>query len=427
MRIDTEIKCVRVQTLFAVLAWALSGLMMVAGAQTAAPPATTASASPAMRHSGHVPPGCASTELACASAAMPFIDASGSLWVVWAAGGSVSVARSADAGKSFGPAVEIGRHGPVLDLGADAKPQIVVDAKGRAVVAYGVFKDKQWNAQVLVSTSSDGGATFSPPRSLSTDAASQRFPALAIDDEGTVIATWLDKRTIDASRRRGIKQDGAALGYARSIDGGVSFQAERIAQDRTCECCRLGMAFDPQQQPVVLLRSIFDDHERDHAVLTFSTRGEAGPAYRVSADHWAIDGCPHHGPSLAVSSDGGYLAAWFTLGQARQGLFYARSGDGGRSFSSPVAIGDADRQAGRPFLHARGMLAWMVWKEFDGKRIFIKERKSQDGGRSWSSDRAVAQTAGYADHPVLVGDRQHVYLSWLTRGEGYRLMKLDDL
>lgn len=409
------------------LVWATLWLASLAAAQPASAPAPAASRSRDMGHAGHAPPGCTSTAMACASAVMPFIDARGTLWVVWVAGGAVSTARSTDGGRRFTPAAEIGRHGSLLDLGADAKPQIVVDAKGRAVVAYGVFKDKRWNAQVMVSTSMDGGASFSAPRSLSPDGASQRFPALAVDGNGTVVATWLDKRTAAAARKQGLTQAGAAVAYARSSDGGATFVAESIAQDHSCECCRLAMAFDPQRQPVVLFRSIFDDRERDHAVLTLSTAGEAGPAYRVAADHWAIDACPHHGPSLAVAADGSYQAAWFTQGQARQGMFYARSTDGGRTFSSPQAVGDAEQQAGRPFLLAKGNAVWLVWKEFDGRRVFIKQRKSQDAGQSWSADRSIAETAGYADHPVLVRDERHVYLSWMTRNEGYRLIIMDEL
>lgn len=211
----------------------LVGLASAAAAQPAAP-APAASRVGGMGHAGHATAGCTGTALACASAAMPFIDARGTLWLVWVAGGSVSSARSTDGGRSFTLPVEIGRHGSTLDLGSDAKPQIVVDAKGRAVVAYGVFKDKQWNAQVMVSTSSDGGATFSEPRSLSADAASQRFPALAIDADGAVVASWLDKRTAAAARRKGQTQSGAALAFARSLDGGATFDTERIAQDRTC-------------------------------------------------------------------------------------------------------------------------------------------------------------------------------------------------
>jgi hypothetical protein len=401
----------------------------VAAQPSSAPAALHAKSAASGAGGGHAvqATACTGTALSCASAATPFIDARGTLWLAWVAGGSVSIARSSDGGRSFAPPVEVGHHGSLLDLGADAKPQIVADAHGRAVVAYGVFKDRNYNAQVMVSTSLDGGATFSAPRSLSADAASQRFPALAIDGEGTVIATWLDKRTTAAARRKGLVQDGAALAQARSTDGGRTFVGESIAQDHTCECCRLAMAIDPQGRPVVMYRSIFDGRERDHAVLAFSGNGAAGPVHRVAADHWAIDGCPHHGPSLAIDADGTYQAAWFTLGQARQGLYHARSTDGGRSFSPPMAIGDADQQPGRPTLLARGRSVWLAWKEFDGQRIFIKLRKSGDAGLTWSADKVVAETGGPADHPLLVADTRHVHLSWLTRNEGYRLMTLDEL
>ena len=65
--------------------------------------------------------------------------------------------------------------------------------------------------------------------------------------------------------------------------------------------------------------------------------------------------------------------------------------------------------------------------QFDGQRILIKLRKSSDAGRSWSADRIVAETRGSADHPVLVNDSQRLFLSWMTRDEGYRLLPLDDL
>lgn len=414
-------------TLRSALGALLLGLASAVASQPADPPAPAASRAGGMGHAGHAATACTSTALACASAVTPFIDSRGTLWLVWVAGGSVSSARSTDGGRSFTPAVEIGRHGSVLDLGSDAKPQIVVDAKGRAVVAYGVFKDKNWNAQVMVSTSADGGASFSTPRSLSADGASQRFPALAIDAQGAVVATWLDKRTAAAARRKGISQSGAALAFARSVDGGATFDTERIAQDRTCECCRIALTIDPQGRPVALFRNIFEGRERDHAVLTFTRSGEPGAAYRVAEDRWAIDACPHHGPSVAVAADGSVLAAWFTQGQARQGLFAARSADGGQHFSMPQTVGDPQQQPGRPALLARGDTVWLAWKEFDGQRILVKLRKSQDAGRNWSADRIVAETRSTADHPVLLSDPRHLYLSWMTRDEGYRLLPLDEL
>jgi hypothetical protein len=363
--------------------------------------------------------------LNCASAVTPAFDARGRLWIAWSAGGAVSVAKSDDAGRSFSAPITIGSHGPMLDVGADARPQIAVDAQGKVAIAYGVFKDKNYNAQVMVSTSADGVA-FSPPRSLSNDASSQRFPVLRFDADGALFIAWLDKRTVAAAKKKGTEQAGAALAYAWSRDGGLSFGAERIAQDHTCECCRLGLAFDPQHRAAVLFRSIYGSNDRDHSVVTFSADGVAGPAYRVAADRWEIDGCPHHGPSLAIAADGSYQAAWFTLGQTRQGLFYARSTDGGKTFSNPQAVGDVDQQAGRPQLLALGNAVWLAWKEFDGRKVYVKERHSQDAGRHWTADRLVGSTSAYADHPMLASDGSHVYLSWMTRDEGYRLIPMEE-
>jgi hypothetical protein len=279
--------------------------------------------------------------------------------------------------------------------------------------------------QIVVATSTDDGASFSAPRSLSADPASQRFPALALRSDGRLLAVWLDKRTAAAARSQGVPHAGAALAFAWSDDGGESFTGERIAQDSTCECCRLAVAFDAQRRALVLYRSIFAGGERDHALLTMADQGEAQPPSRVAEDRWAIDGCPHHGPSLAVSPDGTVHAAWFTQGRSRQGLFLARSTDGGATFSSPQAMGNAAQQPGRPALFAQGREVWLVWKEFDGRYIFIKQRRSADAGQTWSPERVLAATANSADHPLLIGDGRRVYLSWLTRDEGYRLMPLE--
>jgi hypothetical protein len=88
-------------------------------------------------------------------------------------------------------------------------------------------------------------------------------------------------------------------------------------------------------------------------------------------------------------------------------------------------VGNAAQQPGRPALLAQGREVWLVWKEFDGRYIFIKQRRSSDAGQTWSPERVLAATANSADHPLLIGDGRRVYLSWLTRDEGYRLMPLE--
>ena len=176
----------------------------------------------------------------------------------------------------------------------------------------------------------------------------------------------------------------------------------------------------------MLFRNLFDMSVRDHAVMTFEGPNKPGPIYRVSDDDWAIDACPHHGPSLAVTRDGAYHAAWFTNGRIRKGLFYARSTDGGRNFSDPLPIGNPDHVPGRPDLLGADGKIYLAWKEFDGDHTSIMTMVSPDNGKHWSSAKTIATTSEDSDHPILVRQGGHIFLSWQTQKDGYRLLDLEN-
>jgi len=309
---------------------------------------------------------CSDPDLTCASTVTPAFAPVGSLWITWAAAGRVSVARSLDLGRSFTPPVAVNREVLRLDSGPDERPKIAIDKTGRIAVAYAIFKDNAFNGQVLYTRSTDGGKTFAPSHPITSNPESQRFEAIAFDPEGSLFAAWLDKRNRVPAKERGETYIGAALAFAWSKDGGATYSETQLAQDHTCECCRLAVAFAGLSRPIVLFRNVFSGTVRDHAITTFSDPITPGPVYRVSVDDWAIDVCPHHGPSLARAPDGTYHATWFTDGRIRKGLFYARSTDAGRSFSEPMPIGRPDRNPSRPFVLATAHAVWMAWKEFDG-------------------------------------------------------------
>lgn len=382
------------------------------------------------KHGGHEPAApnettnCVEPTLRCATFATPHVAPDGTLWVVWAAAGRVFVARSSDVGRTFGPPVAATPSPVQLDTGGDARPQMVVDLKGRVVVSYAVMVGDKYVGRIMVAHSTDGGATFSRPSPISDNAASQRFITLALDSTGAILAVWIDKRHVVDAERAGRPFPGASLAFAWSTDGGRTFGPARIAHDNLCECCRLGVVFRGPKKPAVLFRNIFDG-ERDHAILTLGADGAAEPVGRVSDDHWAIDACPHHGPSLAIAPDGAQHVAWFSGGGQRRGLFYARSLDGGRTFSAPMPVGATNRQPARPYVLASGDQLWLAWKEFDGERSTIHAMISRDGGRNWSAPRLVAGTDNFSDHPLLIARNGQVFLSWLTRIEGYRVVPLE--
>jgi len=368
---------------------------------------------------------CKDATLQCARSATPLFTQDGALWLTWAGGGAISIARSTDLGITFEPSKEIAQHGAFLDTGPDARPQLVRDSTGHLVVAYGFFRDKNWNAQVNVSRSTDAGKSFSVPAPISQDPTSQRFPTLLTDAEGQIFASWIDKRLVAQANKSGKKLPGGSIAYAWSADSAKTFTQENIAQPPSCECCRIATALTPDGLPVILYRAIFEGSVRDHATQTFTTRTLPGPTRRVAVDDWATDSCPHHGPALAVSPLGVQHVAWFTQGSARTGSFYARSTDQGKTFSTPIAIGNPEAMPGRPYLLATSTGLWLSWKEFDGKRTAIFAQHSIDDGVLWSPPKLIAETVGYSDHPLLVQRDNVAYLSWLTAAQGYRLLKLD--
>lgn len=386
----------------------------------------TLPASAQMSHQHASEAACEGTELRCATKVTPFFAADRTLWLAWMAGGRVSVAASKDTGKTFSTPVPVTTEQLNLDWGPDARPMLVVDRKGGIAVAFATFRDQAFNGEVFTTRSDDGGRTFAPVKTITANAESQRFQALALDADGTVFAAWLDKRNRVPAKAAGQSYDGAGLFFASSRDGGATYTEAKLAHDNTCECCRLGLAFAGPGRPVVVFRNIFDGGVRDHAIVTFDDLATPGEIHRVSTDDWQIKACPHHGPSLAVSPSGAYHVTWYTNGKARKGLFYAHSRDGGRTFSAPMPIGQVDRNPTRPYVLSTKTATTLAWKEFDGETTTVMIMQSHDDGETWSKPSAVATTTDASDHPLLAATSDHVFLSWMTKADGYRILPIGD-
>ena len=366
---------------------------------------------------------CQSSGLECANAATPFFAPDGKLLLAWTANGVVSVAQSTDLGKSFSPPAKVAEHGKSLDVGSDARPQIVADKKGNVFLAYAFFKDTNWNAQINTARSTDGGKTFTSPVSLVNDSSSQRFPSVLIKSDESIFISWIDKRLVAAAKQGGDKRLGGSIAYSFSQDGGKTFQAERIANESSCECCRIAASLDPKDNPVVAYRAIFPGGIRDQASQVISEKGSE-PFRRVADDDWKTDACPHHGPTIAVSGTGKFHVAWYTQGSKRSGVFYANSSNQGISYSKPNRVGAESANVSRPYLYASGQQVWLVWKEFDGAQSSVYLKESGDDGKTWTTPRILTSTAGYSDHPLLLSRGNEVFLSWLTRDDRYQLISI---
>jgi hypothetical protein len=396
------------------------GPLMVAAALLMAPHLAGA-------HEGHrhVPAtACKTTALACASVATGAFAPDGTLWVTWAAGGRVSAAHSSDLGKTFTKPVTLPAMPLPLDDGPDARPKIAFGNDGRVAITFAT-RDAKYNGRAYIVRSSDGGNTFSTPQPMTSGSPSQRFEAVAFDRDGRAFAAWIDKRNVAAAKAKSEPYAGAALAFAWDDHPGGHLEAATIARDNTCECCRIAVAFAGPGKPVVMFRNIFDGGIRDHAIITFSDNGKPGPLYRVSDDDAKIDACPHQGPSLSIGEDGTYHATWFALGRKLKGVYYAHSDDGGKTFSTPMRIGDPDKQTSRPYILTAGDVVYLAYKSFDGSKTDIELMTSRDSGKTWSAPHSIAETDNASDHPVLIANGKSAYLSWMSLKQGYRLIPLE--
>ncbi|WP_045835984.1 exo-alpha-sialidase [Hyphomicrobium sp. 99] len=379
-----------------------------------------------MKKMNHAPTAtaCNTTALVCAGVATGTFGADGKLWLTWSAGGRVSVASSTDLGKTFSDPVTLPKTELPLDEGPDARPKIAVGQAGQVVVTY-TSRDDKYNGHAFIARSGDGGKTFGAPQPITSNSPSQRFETAVLDQDGRAFVAWIDKRHAAKAKKDGKTYAGAALAFAWDDKPGGTLQAATIARDNTCECCRIGVAFAAPGKPVVLFRNIFDGGIRDHAIITFADEKTPGPLYRVSDDDAKIDACPHQGPSLAISPEGVYHATWFALGRKLKGLYYAHSEDGGKTFSTPMRLGDPNAQTSRPYVLAAHGIVYLAYKSFDGAMTTIDLMTSRDAGKTWSTPRSIAMTHDASDHPLLIASPTGAYLSWQTLQEGYRLMPLE--
>ena len=108
----------------------------------------------------------------------------------------------------------------------------------------------------------------------------------------------------------------------------------------------------------------------------------------------------HNGSlDLAVSGDTLY-AAWTEYEGA---LWVRRSTDGGKSFSQKLRIQDA-KPARAPSLAVHGNTVYLAWTVGDDAAADIRVAKSIDGGASFAAPVIVERSKGYSDAPKLAVD-----------------------
>jgi hypothetical protein len=281
--------------------------------------------------------------------------------------------------------------------------------------------------------SSDGGRTFERAITVNDDAAgpptSHTFQDLLVTREGTVVVSWIDSRSREdegphhgaagghggdavtggdpaaggdavvggdpvaggAATDPGPGRRGPEIRVARSTDGGRSFSASAVVSVDACPCCRTAMAAGPDGAIYLAWRHIFDGSVRDIVVARSDDGGvHFGTPRRVHEDGWVFDGCPHAGPSLAVTPDGVLHVAWYTGREGAAGLYRTTSSDRGETFGPARAVltGDWVPPSTARLSAAEDGSVWLAWEDrrTDEPRIHLARVAAERAGAVEETD-----------------------------------------
>jgi hypothetical protein len=284
--------------------------------------------------------------------------------------------------------------------------------------------------QMLLASSRNTGETFRDPEPVhSGEKAKATFGSFARGAGGTLGCVWLDDRA-------GVQQPFASI----RTDEDTEFRPEiRVSAGQdgkgVCPCCPTAAAFSRDGTLYAAFRDINDGY-RDITVSRLKPGATAfeGP-FPVVEKTWKFDGCPHDGPSLAVTGDTIHVV-WMDARTGVQRAYYGRAKLDDMKFETRElnAAGPGTQGNAKLFVDMSGHLH-VVWEESLGAEPAadahaghqhaapkaggaggraVMYAAMREGKTAFGPVRAVAPKAGvFQTRPSVAADTNgNVYIAW---------------
>lgn len=253
--------------------------------------------------------------------------------------------------------------------------------------------------------SDDAGLTWTARANPAANSAGdQSHHDLAAASNGDFHIVWLEDPEENGYQ---------SLRYARSGDNGMTWNKPLTLDDSTCSCCWNSLRSLPDGHLAVLYR---DMKPRDMALLQSKDNGATWQRTgTVGAFGWQFDGCPHVGGSFAQTGTGNAIRfeslVWTGL-EAKAGLYYLKSDDGGHQWTQPIKIGNNA-------MH--GDIAWQdhqtiaVWDEMEPEGTALFYSVNGNDRQGLSAPKHLTPAENSATHPRLATTRYGVMAMWTEK------------
>ena len=322
--------------------------------------------------------------------------------------------------------------GPVEAHG-ESPPKLAYAPNGQLFAVYVVGKEVPGErfplSALRVVASSDDGKTWTAPATV-TDGevwGSHSFHALHAASDGSLYVSWLGKPPEEKSGGKTAaptapvtmagmpgmdhgSHAASASWITRSTDGGRTWSPRvRVDMGEACPCCRTGLATSKDGTLYMSWRHVYPGSIRDIVVARSNDHGATwSDPVRVHADDWKFDACPHAGPAIATDANGTLHVTWWTGKEGSAGVYYARSTDGGKTFTdvAPLGVAQYSRPAHVQIALASNNRVIVTWDDGTKQTPEVVTRVSKDGGVHFGQASVISAPNRAATFPVLgvVGD-----------------------
>jgi len=304
----------------------------------------------------------------------------------------VFFSKSTDAGNTWSPNLMISQD---LDTLWAFQPHLALDASGDIYAAYSTVSNNDNDRDIYFTKSTSGGTSFTPPIMVNDSAVvkPQTNCACAVDSSGSyVYVVWQDLRN---------PQYDEDIYLARSTDGGASFlPAVRVNDDfdTTRQWFPVIACNNSGQYVYVAWQDFRDIGYGANVYFTRSTDYGQTFAVNYCVNDTTTTGVSKQGnPSIYYKNDIIYLA-WR---DERDGycIYFNKSTNGGVSFSEDVRVPDDSNAYGQdPSITADDSgnvcIAWYDFRNFTSTGYDIYFSYSNDGGVTFKADVLVNDSVG---------------------------------
>lgn len=343
-----------------------------------------------------------------------------------AAGHIVKYAIWDEAQAAFGEAISVSSS-KGCRAHDESMSKLAFKADGTAIVVYSKRKataENRFAGALYYSQSFDDGQHWTAPQYLhvgdTTAGLSRSFFDIARLADGEIGAIWLDSRQ---TKKRG---DGSSLYFAKT-EGKAGFVKDQQIGKSTCECCRTELFVAQNGDIHTVYRDIWLDSIRDMSHQISRDNGQSfTAAERISEDDWAINACPHTGPSMGETAQALHYV-WYTMGGG-SGLYYTQKDKASGDFTDRKLLSTSARhpqllamnnerlvfvwEDGGQSSHAGHHGGGAATKASSTSNTVIKAQLWQDGYPT--TEHWVSTADRYAEYPVVaqLSDRQ-IAIAWV--------------